>query len=77
MTDEVLTITGLDDSGSTTRDGGAPAATLMTRFDADVTDVVGEDGTRLYFIASPSNATQRYLYRAPLDGSAAPLTQAS
>ena len=60
------------DSGSTTRDGGAPAATLMTRFDADVTDVVGEDGTRLYFIASPSNATQRYLYRAPLDGSAAP-----
>jgi dipeptidyl-peptidase-4 len=26
----------------------------------------------MYFIASPDNATQRYLYRAPLDGSADP-----
>lgn len=47
---------------------------LITRFDADVTDVVGLDAERgwLYFRASPANATQRYLYRAPLDGSAAP-----
>ena len=27
---------------------------------------------RLYFLASPANATQRYLYRAPLDGTAPP-----
>ncbi|HEX5474167.1 MAG TPA: S9 family peptidase [Vicinamibacterales bacterium] len=55
------------------RAGGAP--TLLTRFDADVLDLVGTDESRgvLYFIASPSNATQRYLYRAPLDGSAAPV----
>jgi dipeptidyl-peptidase-4 len=38
-------------------------------------DVVGIDGTDekggwLYFIASPDNATQRYLYRTRLDGSA-------
>ena len=48
--------------------------TLITRFDADVTDVAGLDVKQgfLYFRASPSNATQRYLYRAPLDGSAAP-----
>ena len=40
-------------------------ATLITRFDADVIDVVGVDETGgwLYFLASPANATQRYLYR--------------
>ena len=49
-------------------------ATLLTRFDADVTDLVGLDIKQgwLYFRSSPSNATQRYLYRAPLDGSAPP-----
>jgi dipeptidyl-peptidase-4 len=54
------------------RDGGAPS--LVTRFDADVTDLVEVDerGGWLYFLASPENATQRYLYRAKLDGSAAP-----
>jgi dipeptidyl-peptidase-4 len=45
---------------------------LLTKFDADVTDFVGADSTSVYFLASPSNATERYLYRAPLDGSAAP-----
>jgi dipeptidyl-peptidase-4 len=54
----------------------APAGepTLITRFDADITDVVGLDRARgwLYFRASPSNATERYLYRAPLDGSTSP-----
>jgi dipeptidyl-peptidase 4 len=47
---------------------------LVTRFDADVTAVAGLDaaGTTLYFVASPSNATQRYLYRAKVDGSSAP-----
>jgi len=53
------------------REGGDP--TLITRFDADVVDVVGVDRTTLYFIASPSNATERYLYRTPLDGSSAPV----
>jgi dipeptidyl-peptidase-4 len=54
------------------REGGEPR--LMTRFEADVTDVAGRDdkGGWLYFLASPSNATQRYLYRARLDGTDAP-----
>jgi dipeptidyl-peptidase 4 len=54
------------------RDG---RATLVTRFDADITGLVGvskRDGV-VYFTASPANATQRYLYRAPLDGSSAPV----
>jgi dipeptidyl-peptidase-4 len=51
------------------REGGAP--TLVTRFDADVLEVVGfdeKDGW-VYVIASPERATDRYLYRARLDGS--------
>jgi dipeptidyl-peptidase 4 len=54
------------------RSGGEP--TLITRFDADLTDVVGLDESQglLYVIASPSNATQRYLYRSRLDGTTAP-----
>jgi dipeptidyl-peptidase-4 len=47
---------------------------LVTRFDADVTDVAGIDEANgwVYVIASPANATQRYLYRSKLDGSGAP-----
>ena len=43
---------------------------LLTRFDGDVTEVVGTDERAgwLYFLASPSNATERYLYRSKLDG---------
>jgi len=54
------------------RDGGEPV--LITRFDADVTALAGVDEERglLYVIASPDNATQRYLYRAKLDGSGTP-----
>jgi dipeptidyl-peptidase-4 len=54
------------------RDGGEPS--LVTRFDADVIDSVGVDeaGGWLYFLASPQNATQRYLYRSRLDGAGAP-----
>lgn len=54
------------------RDGGEPA--LLTRFDADVTALAGVDEARglLYVIASPDNATQRYLYRTTLDGSGTP-----
>jgi dipeptidyl-peptidase-4 len=49
-------------------------ARLITRFDADVPEVLGTDEAArwLYFIASPSNATQRYLFRSKLDGSGTP-----
>lgn len=49
--------------------------TLVTRGDMDAAgiDGVDEKGGWLYFIASPTNATQRYLYRAPLDGKADPV----
>lgn len=54
------------------REGGA--ALLVTRFEADITDVVGTDEPNgwLYFIASPDNATERYLYRSRLDGTGKP-----
>ena len=53
---------------------GGGQGTSITRFDADVIDVVGTDDADgwLYFLASPSNATERYLYRSKLDGSGAP-----
>ena len=48
--------------------------TLLSRFEADVHDVVGVDEKQgvVYFTASPSDATQRYLYRSKLDGSGTP-----
>lgn len=52
-----------------TRDG---RATLISTFEADVIALEGVDATGAYVLASPSNATQRYLYRVPLDGSSAP-----
>jgi len=54
------------------RDG--KAARLVTPGAFDVTDLaaVDEPGGWLYFIASPDNATQRYLYRTRLDGRATP-----
>jgi dipeptidyl-peptidase-4 len=47
---------------------------LLTRFDADILDVVGVDerGGWIYVTASPENATQQYLYRARLDGTGTP-----
>jgi dipeptidyl-peptidase-4 len=47
---------------------------LITRFEADVISLVGmgSGAEWLYFIASPDNATQRYLYRAKVDGSGGP-----
>ena len=44
---------------------------LITRGDFDVIDIVrlDEKGGYLYYMASPSNATQKYLYRSRLDGS--------
>ena len=54
------------------REGGN--GQLITKFDADVTDIAGfdEKGGWMYFRASPDNAGQRYLYRSRLDGSGAP-----
>ena len=40
---------------------------LLTPGDFDVEGVLGQDSKWLYFMASPQNPTQRYLYRAPLD----------
>ena len=49
--------------------------TLVTRGAMDTAGIEGVDekGGWLYFIASPENATQRYLYRAPLDGRSDPV----
>ncbi len=48
--------------------------TLVTRGDMDVLDLVRIDEKNgfLYYLASPNNATQQYLYRSRLDGKAAP-----
>lgn len=47
---------------------------LITRGDFDVVnlDRVSPDEKWIYFIASPENATQRYLYRERLDGTGVP-----
>jgi len=61
---------GTDGNGN----GESSAATLITRVDADVTEIVGVDDAQgwLYVIASPTNPTQRYLYRSKLDGTGTP-----
>ena len=48
--------------------------TLVTRGQFDVMKIcrIDEKNNLLYFIASPHNATQAYLYRCPLDGSGMP-----
>ena len=48
--------------------------TLITKGDFDVMDIaaINEKSGYVYFYASPQNATQKYLYRTKLDGSAAP-----
>jgi dipeptidyl-peptidase-4 len=55
-----------------TRDGHE---TLVTRGSIDASGISGVDekGGWVYVVASPQNATQRYLYRAPLDGSSDPV----
>jgi len=47
---------------------------LVTRAPHDVLDVVGIDdkGGWLYYVASPDNPTQKFLFRARLDGKGAP-----
>jgi dipeptidyl-peptidase 4 len=56
---------------SVSRDGAD--VKLITPGDFDVTGIsaVDEAGGWLYFIASPGNATQRYLFRRKLDGTGA------
>jgi dipeptidyl-peptidase-4 len=66
---------GSSNTTSEARDSSAAdPATALTRFDADVLDLVGVDepGGWVYFTASPDSPTQQYLYRARLDGSGAP-----
>ncbi len=48
--------------------------TLVTPWDMDVESVqlIDDEGGWLYFIASPDNAAQRYLYRSRLDGRGEP-----
>jgi dipeptidyl-peptidase-4 len=53
------------------RDGRAKLITTGA-FDAVSVSAVDEAGGWLYYIASPENATQRYLYRSRLDGSGQP-----
>jgi dipeptidyl-peptidase 4 len=51
--------------------------TLVTRFDGDAMNIAGVDRDRdvLYFVASPDNATERYLYAARVnDGSVTRVT---
>lgn len=54
------------------KDGSA--TTLVTRFDADILQLLGTDATDtwVYFIASPTDATARYLYRSRASGEGVP-----
>jgi len=54
------------------RDGASVKAVTTGAFDAISIAGVDERGGSLYFTASPGNATQRYLYRARLDGRGLP-----
>jgi dipeptidyl-peptidase-4 len=53
-------------------ESGQPRLVTRGSFDVVSLERLTADEKWIYFIASPDNATQRYLYRAPLDGSADP-----
>jgi len=61
------------------RDGSSTKTITPGNFDITNVETIDEKNGWLYFRASPENATQRYLFRAPLDGSGKPerLTPAS
>jgi dipeptidyl-peptidase-4 len=61
------------------RDGGSVRRVTTGEFDVIRVEKVDETGGWVYFLASPDNPTQRYLFRARLDGEGAPerLTPAS
>ncbi|PYP52687.1 MAG: S9 family peptidase [Gemmatimonadetes bacterium] len=54
------------------RDGKTVRLVTPGAFDVIEVAAVDEPGGWLYFVASPDNATQRYLYRARLDGRGTP-----
>jgi len=54
------------------RDGSRQRLVTKGSFDLESVQGVDERGGWLYYIASPTNATQRFLYRSRLDGSGAP-----
>ncbi len=72
---EFLTVSEKDGWMHIYRVGRDGHETLVTRGNIDTAGIAGidEKGGWLYFIASPENATQRYLYRAPLDGKSDPV----
>jgi dipeptidyl-peptidase-4 len=49
-------------------DGTPPTPITKGEFDVIAVEAVDEPGGWLYYAASPTNATQRYLYRVKLDG---------
>ncbi|MGH9875821.1 MAG: S9 family peptidase [Pyrinomonadaceae bacterium] len=57
---------------SAARDGGAPRPITNGSFDVVSIEAVDEKAGWLYYIASPDNATQRYLYRTELSGKGQP-----
>ena len=61
------------------RDGSEQRLVTRGAFDLESIQGVDERGGWIYYIASPSNATQRFLYRSRLDGKGKPerLTPAS
>ena len=54
------------------RDGSTSTAVTFGEFDVISVELVDEAGGWLYFMASPDDATQRYLYRTRLDGRSPP-----
>lgn len=54
--------------------GDGKKETLLTRgnFDIETISAVDEKNNEVYFIASPDNAIQRYLYRVKMDGKGKP-----
>jgi dipeptidyl-peptidase-4 len=50
------------------RDGGAPRVVRTGKSDVIAVERVDREGRSIYYLASPGNATQAYLYRAGLDG---------
>jgi dipeptidyl-peptidase-4 len=50
------------------RDGKKEVLLTKGNYDLIRTNAIDEKGGYVYFMASPENATQQYLYRVPLDG---------
>lgn len=57
---------------SVARDGSDAKVITAGNFDVTAVEMVDNANGWIYYQASPDNATQRYLFRARLDGSAAP-----